>query len=72
MPQTRLQVLGLPVIVDLDRVRVGESFFVPAPLGTTRQIKEKLLGEAAKADQALLVEEVAEKGLTGLRVWRTR
>jgi hypothetical protein len=72
MPLIKLQVLGLPVVVDWDRIRVGESFFVPAPLGITQQLKRQLLDAAAKTDRALCVEEVAEKGLTGIRVWRIR
>lgn len=66
---TKLQVLGLPVVIDWDQLVVGASCFVPAPLNITQQLKKQLL-DAAPPGGRLLIEEVAEKGLTGIRIWR--
>lgn len=65
-----LQILGLPLAIDWGKLLVGASFFVPVPLGISQQLKKQLVAVAAEYGYALLTEEVAEKGLTGLRVWR--
>jgi len=70
--QTRLQVLGLTIVIDWDRIRKGESFFVPVPLGISYRLKKQLLEVAAGIDRTLRIEEVVEKGLTGIRVWQIK
>ena len=69
---TNPQVLGLPIQVDWGTLRITASFFVPVPLGMTRKLWEQLQADAAPYGYELLAEEVAEKGMTGLRVWRIR
>jgi len=69
---TKPQILGIPVIIDWDKLVIGGSFFVPAPLVMTQQLKKQLLDAEDPHGYKLQVEEVAEKGLTGLRVWRIR
>jgi hypothetical protein len=69
---TNPQVLGLPVQVDWEKLRITASFFVPVPLGMTQQLWKQLQAAAAPYGYELLAEEVAEKGMTGLRVWRIR
>jgi hypothetical protein len=70
--QKKLQVLGLPVQIEWEKLRVGVSFFIPVPLGISQQLRKQLLAAAAEYGYDLLMEEVVEKNLTGLRVWRTR
>jgi hypothetical protein len=70
--QTNLQVLGLPIQIEWEKLLIGASFFVPVPLGISQQLRKQLTAAAAKYGYDLLIEEVVEKNLTGLRVWRTR
>lgn len=70
MRQSNLAVMGLPLKLDWDRVRVGESFFVPAPTGVTQVLRPQLRAEAKDIGYDVVIEEVAEDDLMGLRVWR--
>jgi hypothetical protein len=70
--QTNVQVLGLPVVIDWAKLQIGASFFVPIPLAMTQHPRKQLQAVAAQHGYDVLVEEVVEKGLTGLRVWRIR
>jgi len=70
--QPNLTVLGLPIVIDWDQLLIGTSFFVPVPLGITRQLEKQLLNAAAEHGYDLHITEVYEKGLTGLRAWRVR
>jgi hypothetical protein len=69
---TNVQVLGLPIQIDWGKLLIGASFFVPVPLGISQQLRKQLLAAAAGYGYELLMEEVVEKNLTGLRVWRIR
>ena len=69
---TKPQILGIPVVVDWGKLLIGASFFVPAPLVITQQLKRQLIYAADTHGYGLLIEEVAETGLTGIRVWRIR
>lgn len=67
-----LRVQGVPVIINWGALGVGQSFFVPVPSATIRSVKATLHWMAARRKYWTVTEEVAEKGLMGVRVWRIK
>lgn len=70
--QTRLMVMRVPVRIDWAELGVGESLFIPAPVGYTLTLKNNLHAAAADAGYSVVTEEVSDKGFTGVRLWRIK
>jgi len=61
---------GIKIDVDLDKLRVGGSFFVPVL--HHRKLVTQLREAFALRDWELAYRVTIEKGLTGVRIWRTK
>lgn len=61
---------GMRVEIDWHKLPVGGSVFVPG--ADTRKLKRELRAEASQTEYSLHLEEVAELGLCGVRVWRLK
>lgn len=63
-----LETHGIPVVIRWHDVAVGESVFVPG--ADTRALKLAARQEAAMAGCRVVIEEVVETNMCGIRIWR--
>lgn len=63
-----MKILGLPLLIEWDKFKLGTSFFVPC---LDRKLTQRFVeSEAARLKIDIVCKQVVEKGKYGLRVWR--
>lgn len=63
-----LETHGIPVVVKWLEMPIGSSVFVPG--SDTRSLRKAAKKEATDIGCQVLIEEVAEMGISGIRIWR--
>lgn len=63
-----LETHGIPVVIRWHDMAVGESVFVPG--ADTRALKFAARQEATSMNCKVLIEEVIEQDMCGIRIWR--
>lgn len=64
-----MHVMGLPLLIKWNDFQPGTSFFIPCI--NRREVERFVLREARRLRVNVVAKQVVERGVYGLRVWRT-
>jgi hypothetical protein len=64
-----MKIAGIDYLLDWDKFRVGQSFFVPCL--DTAQAEAEVRAVVKRLNITIFLQETTEEGVRGIRVWRT-